>query len=68
MNLIISGDSDATVLVPSLLHGGLFNYYEALGYGGQCMGLHMGNKQIADLGDGIGNRELTFGACLRDEA
>jgi len=37
--------------------GGLYNYFEAFSYGGQCLGLHMGNKQIADLGDGQGNRE-----------
>ena len=58
LNLIISNASDRRVLQPSMMDGGLYNYFEAFSYGGQCLGLHMGNKQIADLGDGQGNREF----------
>lgn len=56
MNLIISANSDKRVLNPSTTDGGLYNYFEAFHYGGQCLGLHMGNKQVADLGSG--NREF----------
>jgi hypothetical protein len=57
LNLIISNESDPRVLQPTMLEGGLYNYFEAFRYGGECLGLHMGNKQVADLGDGTGNRE-----------
>jgi hypothetical protein len=39
------------------MHGGLYNYFDAFHYGGQCFGLHMGDKQVANLGDGRANRE-----------
>jgi hypothetical protein len=57
LNRIISNESDPRVLQPTMLEGGLYNYFEAFRYGGECLGLHMGNKQVADLGDGTGNRE-----------
>lgn len=57
LNVIISGASDERVLAPTSSNGGIYNYFEALGYGGQCMGLAIGGKQAADLGDGQGPRE-----------
>ena len=55
--MIVSGDSDPRVLFPSLAYGGLYNYFEALHYGGECFGLHLGGVQAADLGDGRGYSE-----------
>ncbi|OCF59971.1 hypothetical protein L486_02644 [Kwoniella mangroviensis CBS 10435] len=40
-----------------MLEGGLYNYLEAAAFGGQCFGLHMGDKQQSNLGDGSANQE-----------
>ncbi|WWD06151.1 hypothetical protein V865_004236 [Kwoniella europaea PYCC6329] len=39
-----------------MLEGGLYNYLEAAAFGGQCFGLHMGDKQQSNLGDGNANQ------------
>lgn len=57
VNLIISGNSDARVLNPSQMHGGLYNYFEAFHYGGECFALHLGPPQTVNLGDGRADRE-----------
>ncbi|ORY34015.1 hypothetical protein BCR39DRAFT_463098 [Naematelia encephala] len=57
LNLIVLGTSSPRVLVPQQTNGGLFGYLEALGYGPECGGFHMGDKQAANLGDNQGNQE-----------
>jgi hypothetical protein len=57
MNIIISNASSARVMRHDLGNGGLYNYLEAVGFGPECMGLHTGSDQTANLGDGQGNRE-----------
>jgi len=54
LNVIISGKSDAAVLVDQAQNGGLQNYFESFGFGGECLGQHVGDDQQADLGDGNG--------------
>jgi hypothetical protein len=57
VNIIISGKSDARVLNPTQMHGGLYNFFEAFHYGGECFSLHLGYKQTVNLGDGRTDRE-----------
>jgi len=54
LNIIVSGKSDAAVLVDQPTDGGLQNYFLSLGFGGECLGQHIGNDQAANLGDGNG--------------
>ncbi|KAK2465415.1 hypothetical protein APHAL10511_002769 [Amanita phalloides] len=54
LNIIISGKSDAAVLVDQAADGGLQNYFQSFGFGGECLGQHMGASQQANLGDGNG--------------
>ncbi|KAF8630493.1 hypothetical protein AX15_002888 [Amanita polypyramis BW_CC] len=54
LNIIISGKSDTAVLVDQQADGGLQNYYQSFGFGGECLGQHMGSDQQANLGDGNG--------------
>ncbi|WWC85601.1 uncharacterized protein L201_000465 [Kwoniella dendrophila CBS 6074] len=56
LNIIISNQSDPRVLVETMAEGGLYNYLEAAAFGGQCLGLHMGVEQQANLGDGYSNQ------------
>ncbi|OCF41729.1 hypothetical protein I317_04433 [Kwoniella heveanensis CBS 569] len=56
LNIIISNESDPRVLEETMLDGGLYNYLEAAAFGNQCFGLHMGDKQQANLGDGLTNQ------------
>nr|XP_018266460.1 uncharacterized protein I303_00435 [Kwoniella dejecticola CBS 10117]OBR88618.1 hypothetical protein I303_00435 [Kwoniella dejecticola CBS 10117] len=63
LNVIISNQSDPRVLAETMWEGGLYTYLEAGAFGGQCLGLHMGNKQQANLGDG--NKNQTQKALLR---
>ncbi|WRT63434.1 uncharacterized protein IL334_000339 [Kwoniella shivajii] len=56
LNIIISNQSDPRVLVETMQEGGLYNYLEGAGFGGECFGLHMGDKQHCDLGDGYKNQ------------
>jgi hypothetical protein len=50
LNVIISGLSDPRVLTTS----GFTNYAEALGFAPECLGIHSGAPQCANLGDGQG--------------
>ncbi|EST09788.1 hypothetical protein PSEUBRA_000172 [Kalmanozyma brasiliensis GHG001] len=50
INVIISGHSDAHVLSDL----GLKDYIRTIGFSFECLNLHMGNLQRADLGDGKG--------------
>ncbi|KAF8070459.1 hypothetical protein FPV67DRAFT_1668312 [Lyophyllum atratum] len=50
LNVIISGRSTAKVLTPS----GFLNYARAIGMSKECLGLHKGDRQPANLGDGHG--------------
>jgi hypothetical protein len=54
LNIIISGKSDAAVLIDQSVDGGLQNYFVSLGFGGECLGQHIGDDQAANLGDGNG--------------
>jgi len=50
LNIIISSDSDPWVLAD----GGFVLYANALGFGKECFGAHLGAPQTANLGDGNG--------------
>ncbi|KZV73141.1 hypothetical protein PENSPDRAFT_649211 [Peniophora sp. CONT] len=50
LNVIVSGLSSADVLTID----GLTNYAKAIGFSNECLGLHSGTPQTADLGDGQG--------------
>ncbi|KAI8994176.1 hypothetical protein BD414DRAFT_481637 [Trametes punicea] len=54
LNVIISGNSDAAVLVDSEDNGGLRNYFLSVGFAAECLGQHEGDAQTANLGDGKG--------------
>ncbi|KZV95485.1 hypothetical protein EXIGLDRAFT_735208 [Exidia glandulosa HHB12029] len=54
LNVVISGNSDAAVLVDSPQNGGLRNYWLSLRFAGECLGQHLGSDQAANLGDGNG--------------
>lgn len=58
-NIIISGNSDVDVLRHQEVDGGLLNYFESLGYSGECLGQTGGSRQGMDLGDGHGNKNQT---------
>ncbi|TFK44318.1 hypothetical protein BDQ12DRAFT_595312 [Crucibulum laeve] len=71
LNVIISGKSTPEVLTPA----GFLDYARAVGMSEECLGLHHGTKQLANLGDGNGwveEREVLrehfflpfFGTCL----
>jgi len=59
VNTIISGASDAEVLVDAEINGGLRNYFSSLGFSSECLGQHSGEHQAADLGDGNGYQNET---------
>jgi hypothetical protein len=48
LNVIISGKSSPQVLTK----GGIVNYARAIGFSSECLGLHIGKPQTANLGDG----------------
>ncbi|EPQ57332.1 hypothetical protein GLOTRDRAFT_120553 [Gloeophyllum trabeum ATCC 11539] len=50
LNVIISGLSSPAALTDS----GIVNYAQAIGYSKECLGLHSGAPQTANLGDGNG--------------
>ncbi|KAJ7702412.1 hypothetical protein B0H17DRAFT_923358, partial [Mycena rosella] len=50
LNMIISGLSSPDVLTIR----GIVNFGNALGYGDDCLGIHLGGPQAANLGDGNG--------------
>jgi len=50
LNVIISGLSSPEVLTPN----GLLNFARAIGYSEECLGLHQGGAEPANLGDGRG--------------
>ncbi|KAG7445572.1 uncharacterized protein BT62DRAFT_932698 [Guyanagaster necrorhizus] len=54
LNMIISGNSDEAVLALQQTDGGLLNYFLSLSFAGECLGLHEGDSQQANLGDGKG--------------
>ncbi|KAF9066610.1 hypothetical protein BDP27DRAFT_1227223 [Rhodocollybia butyracea] len=54
INMIISGNSDSAVSIDQNSSGGLQNYFNSLGFAGECLGEHLGNDQQANLGDGNG--------------
>ncbi|KAI0322381.1 hypothetical protein OF83DRAFT_799235 [Amylostereum chailletii] len=54
INAIILGTSDNIVLIDQQANGGLRNYFQALGFSGECLGQHQGAHQQANLGDGNG--------------
>nr|XP_019014294.1 uncharacterized protein I206_00376 [Kwoniella pini CBS 10737]OCF53075.1 hypothetical protein I206_00376 [Kwoniella pini CBS 10737] len=63
LNVIISNQSDPRVLIETMWEGGLYNYLEAAAFGGQCLGLQMGDEQQSNLGDG--NKNQTQKSLLR---
>ncbi|KAJ7078656.1 hypothetical protein C8R44DRAFT_825183 [Mycena epipterygia] len=50
LNIIVSALSSPAALTLR----GIVNYGNALGYGDDCLGIHLGGPQAADLGDGNG--------------
>ncbi|KAJ7043293.1 hypothetical protein C8F04DRAFT_944569 [Mycena alexandri] len=50
LNIIVSALSSPDALTIR----GIINYGNALGYGDDCLGIHLGGPQAADLGDGNG--------------
>ncbi|GAA96280.1 uncharacterized protein L969DRAFT_100774 [Mixia osmundae IAM 14324] len=52
INIIISSDSSPGILT----NDGLERYFAKLNFSGECLGKHLGNDLIADLGDGRGPR------------
>ncbi|CED82398.1 hypothetical protein [Phaffia rhodozyma] len=52
LNMIISANSDAAVLVDSADNGGLRNYYLSLNFSGNCLNIISTGGQYANLGDG----------------
>ncbi|KLO08546.1 hypothetical protein SCHPADRAFT_908523 [Schizopora paradoxa] len=59
LNVIISGNSDAAVLVNQLNDGGLQNYFQSVGFSGTCLGQIDGLQESVDLGDGNGTVNQT---------
>ncbi|KAF8895569.1 hypothetical protein BD779DRAFT_1434060 [Infundibulicybe gibba] len=59
INAIISGSSDARVLVDAETDGGLRNFFLSIGFSGECLGQHSGSDQAANLGDGNGYKNET---------
>ncbi|EJD38893.1 hypothetical protein AURDEDRAFT_116326 [Auricularia subglabra TFB-10046 SS5] len=53
LNVIISGQSDREILTES----GFVDYARSIGFSDECLGLHMGMRHQANLGDGLGWRE-----------
>ncbi|KAJ6625762.1 hypothetical protein B0H10DRAFT_2161644 [Mycena sp. CBHHK59/15] len=67
LNVIISAQSSPEVLTPS----GFIQYAQVIGFNIECLGLHLGNPQSANLGDGRGDEVLResfgipgVGTCL----
>jgi hypothetical protein len=54
INMIITANSDSAVLNNVNTDGGLQNYFNSLGFAGECLGEHLGDDQQANLGDGNG--------------
>ncbi|KAF8197945.1 hypothetical protein BJ912DRAFT_952626 [Pholiota molesta] len=50
LNIIISGLSSPDVLTDS----GIVNYAKSIGFSTECLGIHLGGPQSANLGDGNG--------------
>ncbi|KAI0822718.1 hypothetical protein BC628DRAFT_635819 [Trametes gibbosa] len=50
LNIIISGLSSPDVLTDD----GMLNFAQAIGFSRECLGLHLGEPQTANLGDGHG--------------
>ncbi|KDR83057.1 hypothetical protein GALMADRAFT_221038 [Galerina marginata CBS 339.88] len=59
VNAILSGSSDAQVLVDQETDGGMRNYFLSFGFSGECLGQHSGSDQAVDLGDGDGFQNET---------
>ncbi|TBU31788.1 hypothetical protein BD311DRAFT_804267 [Dichomitus squalens] len=59
LNIIVSGNSDETVLVDSEDNGGFRNYMISVGFAAECLGQHEGDAQTANLGDGNGQLNET---------
>ncbi|KAF7321980.1 hypothetical protein MKEN_00720600 [Mycena kentingensis (nom. inval.)] len=60
LNVIISGKSTPEILTPE----GSKQYFQAIGFVEECLGLHLGSPQTANLGDGRG--ELNETSVIRE--
>ncbi|EKM80861.1 hypothetical protein AGABI1DRAFT_112586 [Agaricus bisporus var. burnettii JB137-S8] len=56
LNVIISGHSSAQVLTDA----GIINFARAIGFSTECFGIHLGDPQSANLGDGNGPQNQTI--------
>ncbi|KAF9458448.1 hypothetical protein BDZ94DRAFT_1325510 [Collybia nuda] len=56
LNIVISGLSSPEVLT----NDGLLNFAKAIGFSTECLGVHLGDPQSADLGDGNGFMNQTI--------
>ncbi|KAF8215111.1 hypothetical protein K438DRAFT_1926709 [Mycena galopus ATCC 62051] len=54
LNVIVTGNSDAAVLVDQQNDGGWRNFWLSVGFAAECLGQHEGAPQTANLGDGNG--------------
>ncbi|KAJ7627157.1 hypothetical protein FB45DRAFT_835441 [Roridomyces roridus] len=65
LNVIISGLSSADVLTDA----GFLNYAQSIGFSFECLGLHLGGPQSANLGDGNGfvNQTVEYRQDYGDE-
>jgi len=52
LNIIITAFSDPYILTDE----GFLEYSKSIGYSEECLGIHLGNKHDADLGDGDGKQ------------
>ncbi|KAK4688564.1 hypothetical protein P7C73_g1548, partial [Tremellales sp. Uapishka_1] len=55
LNVILSAESDAAVLQQTTADGGFLNFMLSAQLGQECLGQHLGDDQMANLGDGHGN-------------
>ncbi|KAF8499810.1 hypothetical protein F5888DRAFT_1905855 [Russula emetica] len=56
LNVVISGLSSEQVLTDN----GFLNFAQAIGFSTECLGVHLGSPQSANLGDGNGNVNQTI--------
>ncbi|KAF8581576.1 hypothetical protein K439DRAFT_1654035 [Ramaria rubella] len=59
LNVIISANSDPDVLKDQQDDGGLRNFFLSIQFSSECLGQHLGDHQMANLGDGHGGLNET---------
>jgi len=59
LNIILSANSDAAVMVDQLTDGGLQNYFQSIGFSTECFGVSDTTEETGNLGDGNGYQNQT---------